>query len=89
MDGKLTGGKGVTVAELRGTDQKEEEPTPDSKSGPVESVKVEPIKPAAAPEFREIEVIRAGASTSVRVNLPSNDAVTGTQEKLLGNLPKD
>jgi pilus assembly protein CpaB len=90
MDGKLTGGKGVTVAELLGTSQKEAEQTPSSKSGPVETVKAEPtVKSVAAQEFREIEVIRAGASTSVHVNVRGNDAVTGTQEKLLGNLPKD
>jgi pilus assembly protein CpaB len=86
MDGKVTGGKGVTVAELRGTETPVE--TQGTKPETVETTKVEPVK-AASPDYRDVEVIRAGASTSVRVNVPSGDAVAGTHEKLLGTLPKD
>jgi pilus assembly protein CpaB len=86
MDGKVTGGKGVTVAELRGTETAVE--TQGTKPETVETTKVEPVK-AALPDYRDVEVIRAGASTSVRVNVPSGDAVAGTHEKLLGTLPKD
>ncbi|MDB5323947.1 MAG: hypothetical protein JWN40_5578 [Phycisphaerales bacterium] len=86
MDGKVTGGKGVTVAELRGTETLVE--TQGTKPETVETTKVEPVK-AASPDYRDVEVIRAGASTSVRVNVPSGDAVAGTHEKLLGTLPKD
>jgi pilus assembly protein CpaB len=91
MDGKVTGGKGVTVAELRGNQDSAE--TQGNRPEPVETTKAEPTKTepvkTASPDYREIEVIRAGASTSVRVNMRGGDAVAGTHEKLLGTLPKD
>jgi len=49
---------------------------------------VEPTEPVKAADYREIEVIRAGASTNVRVTVPGGGAVAGTQEKL-GTLPKE
>jgi pilus assembly protein CpaB len=89
MDSKVSGGKGVTVAELRGTDSTPPE-VQTTKPEPVETTKVEPTKaePVKAADYREIEVIRAGASTNVRVNVPGSDAVAGTHEKL-GTLPKE
>jgi pilus assembly protein CpaB len=89
MDAKVTGGKGVTVAELRGTDVTPVE-TQAIKPEPVETVKAEPTKaePVKAADYREIEVIRAGASTKVQVSVPGGDSVAGTQEKI-GTLPKE
>lgn len=89
MDSKVTGGKGVTVAELRGT----ENSSPDVQAAKPEAVdptKTEPTKvePVKAADYREIEVIRAGASTKVQVIVPGGDSVAGTQEKI-GTLPKE
>jgi pilus assembly protein CpaB len=91
-DGTVTGGKGVTVAELRGNPDAAAAETQGSKPEAVETTRTEPTKPEpvkAPADYREVEVIRAGASTSVRVSVPAGDAVAGTHEKLLGTLPKD
>jgi pilus assembly protein CpaB len=89
LDGKINSGKGITVAELRGAEEPETKKLngimaelllggPTTK--PVEP-KVAVIKPAE-PNFREVEVIRAGASTNVRMNVPKNESISGTADKL-------
>jgi pilus assembly protein CpaB len=78
--------KGVTVAELSGHDADDEgtkvaPPVVEQPTKPVETAKVE--APRRAPvTYREVEVIRGGTSTSVRVNLAGGDAVTGVQDDL-------
>jgi pilus assembly protein CpaB len=77
--------KGVTVAELSGHDAEEDAPkvgpVAEQPVGPVETAKVEVTKPSAS-NYREVEVIRGGASSNVRVSLGTGDAVTGVQEDL-------
>jgi pilus assembly protein CpaB len=78
--------KGVTVAELSGHDADDQAtkaapPVVAQPVKPVETAKVDVKRPAAV-TYREVEVIRGGASTSVRVNLGGGDAVTGVQEDL-------
>lgn len=97
-DNKLTGGKGITVAALRGAEEDAgpgpldswisqimQAATPTTK--PTEPAKVETVK--APPNYREVEVIRAGASTNVRVGIKPRTALTGDVEKLLGEVPQD
>ena len=83
MDAKVTGGKGVTVAELRGTEGSTPTDTQAAKPEAVETTKTEPTKvePVKTADYREIEVIRAGTSTKVQVSVPGGDAVAGTHEK--------
>jgi pilus assembly protein CpaB len=78
--------KGVTVAELSGHDADDQAtkaapPVVAQPVKPVETAKVEVKRPAAV-TYREVEVIRGGASTSLRLNLGSGDAVTGVQDDL-------
>ncbi|HEY7120415.1 MAG TPA: Flp pilus assembly protein CpaB [Tepidisphaeraceae bacterium] len=82
-------GRGVTVAELRGGDDKETQTLggvlaqillgnlPTTRPAEVEPVSVPVIdQQPAAPNYREVEVIRGGASTSVRVNLGNTGPIT-------------
>ena len=81
-DSEVGGGKGVSVAELRGTDGDDEAkttPVADPPVTPVEASKPDVVK-AAPVDYREVEVIRGGASTSVRVNVRNGEAVTGVRE---------
>jgi pilus assembly protein CpaB len=98
-DNKLTGGKGVTVAELRGAEDKKEPGALDAwvaqmllgagpTTKPTEPAKAE-VAAKPAPNYREVEVIRGGASTTVRLGLTPSTALTGGAEKLLGELPQD
>lgn len=102
-DEKLTGGKGITVAELRGADEK-----PDAQALTATDKINELIakallnNPATRPSqqaenakpmvknFRDVEVIRAGASSSVRISLGNkNEAITGAADKVLSDVPQD
>jgi pilus assembly protein CpaB len=79
--------KGVSVAELRGGEAGDETPqvapVAEQPVKPVETAKVEATKPAApAVNYRDVEVIRGGASTSVRLTVGGGEAVTGVQEDL-------
>ena len=103
-DDSRGGGKGITVAELRGADDNEAVQTmtnvfsqlfsggsvgaqaAQATTAPVEVVR------APRPAFREVEVIRAGASSSVRVSVNNNNeaAATDTADKeKLGTLPQE
>jgi len=103
-DDSRGGGKGITVAELRGVDDNEAVQTmtnvfsqlfsggsvgaqaAQATTAPVEVVR------APRPAFREVEVIRAGASSSVRVSVNNKNeaAATDTADKeKLGTLPQE
>jgi pilus assembly protein CpaB len=94
-DNQSVNSKGVTIARLRGDDDASK-PDGDPATRPAEVVKAaDPVKvdPAdveapKAPTYREVEVIRAGASTSVRVNLKSDGSTPFTaapDKKLFGD----
>jgi len=85
-DDKRGSGRGVTVAALRGEDEPSAVPTGDAKTPEpvVEPVKAEPPRADASP-FREIEVIRGGASTTVKVPAPAVGPVVDIKDKLLGD----
>ncbi len=107
LDDKTLGGKGVTVASLRGVRKDEQEPSsvagaflkifgdpstrPSNtrtdktdkadKTTKPETAKVEaPTSPE--PQYRQVEIIRAGASTNVRLPLAPLGPMTGGAEKL-------
>jgi pilus assembly protein CpaB len=97
-DKESSNSKGVTVAQLRGDDDAGKtgvEPATKPTEIAKDPVKTEPTKPEPvavepprAPTFREVEVIRAGASTSVRVNLKSDGSApftTAPDKKLFGD----
>jgi pilus assembly protein CpaB len=96
MDEKVTAGKGVTVGELTGREDKATPthngllaqmlPGGGPSTRPAEVARAESPKPVR-PNYREIEVIRAGASSSVRINAEKDSALTDT-ERLLGELPQ-
>jgi pilus assembly protein CpaB len=103
-DKQTTRGKGVTVAHLRGEDEPKSRSDQltenllaelifsNSKPPTPEPAKSEPAKPAAAEAkkvYRDVEVIRGGQSTNVRVGLAPDTAVTNTgANKLFGNAPQ-
>jgi pilus assembly protein CpaB len=103
-DKGTTASKGVTVADLRG-EEKSDSLTDeliadllwkgDPTTRPVEVAKADPPKAAVAGQaepkktFREVEVIRGGQVTSVRVNLVPATAITGTADKLFGDAPQE
>ena len=87
-DVEVNGGKGVTVAELRGGDgddvPRNVTPVVEKSAAPVTApaavVKPAPAVAKAAPvNYRVVEVIRGGASTSVRLDV-GGDAVSGVRE---------
>jgi pilus assembly protein CpaB len=87
-DDKRGSGKGVTVAALRGEDEPSAQP-PIADGGKTTEPVAEPVKADApkpeAPPFREIEVIRGGASTTVKVPVPAAGPVVDIKDKLLGD----
>jgi pilus assembly protein CpaB len=99
MDDKHNDAKGVTVAELRGAD----ESASDNKltdmmaqlllSGPTTKpveTNVEPVVKPVVKNYREVEVIRAGASSNVRVTVSrNNEAISTTADKLLEDDSED
>jgi pilus assembly protein CpaB len=84
-DQSVGNSKGVTVAELSGHDAEDEAgrvaPVVEQPVRPAETAKVEAVK-AAPVNFREVEVIRGGSSTSVRVSVGGGEAVSGVQQDL-------
>jgi pilus assembly protein CpaB len=102
LDGKSAGTKGITVAELRGNRQGDTDENkikemvakllgtgPGTTTKPVanDTPKVE-VKPE--PKYRAVEVIRGGASTSVRMSLnDKNGTFTGGAEKLEAAVPAE
>jgi pilus assembly protein CpaB len=102
LDKRVSGSKGVTLAELRGRGG--DSPRPDSLTGFVQTMlgnmppTSRPADPppfklnpehatTAAPNWRNVEVIRAGTSSTVRVNAPPGAELTGNQDKLQGAFP--
>jgi Flp pilus assembly protein CpaB len=98
-DDKPSASKGVTVAELRGVEENSESQkftdmmaqillsTPTTK--PVETKLETPFKPVVK-NFREVEVIRAGTSSNVRVTtVKNNESISGTADKLLEDDSRD
>jgi Flp pilus assembly protein CpaB len=90
-DEKMGSGKGITVADLRGA----EEPQPPrivdngkSVAPVVEPVKADPLRPRPQ-AFRDVQVIRGGATSVVRVPSRSQEQLTDTKDKLLEDLPND
>lgn len=97
MDNKPTANKGITVAELRGTDEAKTHVLDEMMAQLLQNVPttrpttpvVEQVKPVVR-NYREVEVIRAGASSSVRMSVSrSNESISGTADKLLGEVPQD
>jgi pilus assembly protein CpaB len=74
-DEKIIAGKGITVATLRGVEKDARADRADPIAEAVERMlrnqpatrPTEPVIDAAAPTYREVEIIRAGASTKVRL----------------------
>ncbi len=100
LDEKHNDAKGVTVAELRGGDQSESNnkltemmaqlllgsPTTKPVVPKADSVAAKP----AVKNYREVEVIRAGASSNVRVSVSrNNESISGIEDKLLGDDSED
>jgi pilus assembly protein CpaB len=104
LDAKATGSKGVSVAELR-TGQRDPEPSDDKFKemmarllGNKDPIKDPTTKPAVEapkveardPKYREVEVIRGGTSTNVRMSLNDNgSSFTGGAEKLEPAVPAE
>jgi len=110
LDNKKLGGKGVTVASLRGSRSEEGgdagadvlarifgNPTtkPSKTKGPITKVDQHTVTvpvsvPAAIPQFREVEIIRAGSSSNVKFPVapttPSGP-MTGGSDKLESVIP--
>jgi Flp pilus assembly protein CpaB len=102
LDEKHADSKGVTVAELRGGDDTQSNkltemmaqfllggPTTKPVEKPVEA-QAEPVSKPVVKNYREVEVIRGGASTNVRVSVSKNDeSISGTADKLLEDESND
>jgi pilus assembly protein CpaB len=101
LDGKSAGTKGITVAELRGNRQADTDenkikemvakllgnvPGGAATKPVTQAAKVE-VKPD--PKYREVQVIRGGASTNVRVSLSESGTFTGGAEKLEAAVPAE
>jgi pilus assembly protein CpaB len=96
-DEAVTGGRGVTVGDLRGDTKQKSDGLAEIVSRLLHSNRpaTRPATPAvtvaARPEprpFREVEVIRGGTSTSVRMGLPAGaGSFVGDSEKLDGAVP--
>lgn len=93
MDNSVNGGKGVSLAELTGKSRDSEEISSlvasmllsTSTTRPAETPKPESVKTVETNErFREVEVIRAGSSSSIRFQLPPVGAFTTTGSELKG-----
>lgn len=98
-DEKLTGGRGITVAELRGEGDREAlnlisqlflgGPKGGATTKPIEPVNTDTPRPMTK-NYRNVEVIRAGASSTVRLGMPPrSETLTGGADKLLGEVPQD
>jgi pilus assembly protein CpaB len=96
-DDKLTGGRGITVAELRGEGDRETLNLLShlflggggATTKPVEPANTDIPKPLTK-NYRNVEVIRAGASSTVRMGVaPRSETLTGGADKLLGEVPQD
>src|SRR5207248_431333 len=96
---KLTGGRGITVAELRGEGDREALSLIShlflggQKGGattkPIEPVNSDTSRPMTR-NYRNVEVIRGGASSTVRLGMPPrSETLTGGADKLLGEVPLD
>jgi pilus assembly protein CpaB len=95
-DEKITGGRGITVAELRGEGDREALSLISSlflgsgKSGGGPATR--PVEPVNGPtrNYRNVEVIRAGASSTVRLNVaPHSEILTDGADQLFGEVPSD
>jgi pilus assembly protein CpaB len=102
LDGKASGTKGVTVAELRGNKQSDADENKirdmvakllgnapggaTTRPAVTQAPKVE-FKPD--PKYREVQVIRGGASTNVRMSLNDNGTFTGGADKLEAAVPAE
>lgn len=91
LDNSVSGGKGVSLAELSGKASDSEElsnlvasmllSTPTTR--PSDAPRAETVKTVESNErFREVEVIRAGSSTSIKFQLPPVGAFTTTGGEL-------
>lgn len=102
LDEKHADSKGVTVAELRGGEDTQNNKLTEMMAQlllggpttrPVEKPVETPVETVAKPvvkNYREVEVIRGGAATNVRVSVSKNDeSISGTADKLLEDESND
>ena len=102
LDKRVSGSRGVTLADLRGRGGETPRPdsltgivqtllgnSPTTRPVDQPPFKLNPERATstATPNWRSVEVIRAGASSTVRVNAPPGAELTGDQEKLQGVFP--
>jgi pilus assembly protein CpaB len=95
-DTAATGGRGMTVAELRGEAGGAMSALVGLLHGtaatrPVEPEKTEPVSEPVVerPNYREVEVIRGGQSTNVKVSVPERRDVVGGGDQLDRVVPAD